>query len=315
MLSPVALFVYARPDHTIKTIEALAKNRLASETEIFIFSDGAKTEKDKENVLKVRKYINSLVNYNWFKKVSVIESEINQGLANSIISGVSKVINRYKKVIVLEDDLVTSPEFLEYMNKSLDYYKGDLNIWSISGYVPNIKKLNSYNEDVFLWYRGCSWGWATWQDRWDLVDWKVSKYNKEKWNFNIYKRFCYGGNDMPLMLYHQQTGKNNSWAIRWCYEQAKLNTFTVYPTKSLVKNIGTDGSGTHFSFTTTKFDTHLVDSQGKINIKNAKVDTVLSHAMIKKYSIGSLGSLYYFMCICGLERFADKIKNVIKVSK
>lgn len=112
-LAPITLFVYNRPDHTNKTIEALKKNKFAKESELFIFSDGPKKQEDASKVKEVRKYLKTIDGFN---DVFIKESEKNKGLANSIISGVTEVINKYRKVIVLEDDLITSPVFLEYMN-------------------------------------------------------------------------------------------------------------------------------------------------------------------------------------------------------
>ena len=162
-LAPIVLFVYARPDHTIKTIEFLAKNKLAKESNVFIFSDDPKNDKAIEAVIKTRNYINSLSKKDYFKKVTVFEAKKNKGLANSVISGVTKIINEYGKVIVVEDDLITSSNFIKYMNDALDFYYDDNTIWSISGYNVHMNPYN-YSHDVYLNYGGCSWGWATWRD-------------------------------------------------------------------------------------------------------------------------------------------------------
>ena len=165
MLAPIVLFVYNRLDHTQGVIETLLKNTLAKESEFYIFSDAAKTENGVEKVNEVRKFIRDDSWHTGFKKVSIIEAEKNKGLAKSIIGGVSEIIQKYGKVIVLEDDLKLSPYFLEYMNDALDYYKDVVNIWSISGYSFPMRSLKNYPHDVFYSYRGCSWGWATWLDR------------------------------------------------------------------------------------------------------------------------------------------------------
>ena len=156
-LSPIIVFVYNRLEHTKNTIDALSKNELAKESELWIFSDNAKNEKDIEKVENVRTYIHSIEEQKLFKSVKIIEADKNKGLANSVIDGVTKVINNSNKVIVVEDDLITSKYFIKYMNEALDFYEKDEKIWSISGYNLPIKIHNDYKSDVYLGYRGCSW--------------------------------------------------------------------------------------------------------------------------------------------------------------
>ncbi|MBP3041776.1 sugar transferase, partial [Bacillaceae bacterium Marseille-Q3522] len=239
MLAPVVVFVYNRPNHTQETLEALKCNKLASETDMYIFSDNARNEKDASKVNAVRAYIRDFANRAIFHSVKIIEAEKNNGLANSVISGVTQIIKTYGKVIVVEDDLVTSTDFLVYMNSSLDYYQLDNTIWSISGYTFSMKSLEDYKNDVYLSYRACSWGWATWEDRWIKTDWDVSDYNKFIYNYKCRKAFNLGGSDLAGMLDIQMESRIDSWAIRWCYAQFKCGKFTVYPKESKVINIGT----------------------------------------------------------------------------
>lgn len=138
MLAPVLIFVYARPEHTRRTIESLAYNYQADDTDVFIFSDAPKNEKAIKNVTLVRDYIDTLPDKKLFKSVKIIKSEFNKGLANSIISGVNEIIELTQQVIVLEDDLITSPDFLSYMNDALKFYENDKKIWSVSGYTFNL---------------------------------------------------------------------------------------------------------------------------------------------------------------------------------
>lgn len=262
-LAPVAIFVYARPEHTKRTIEALAKNDLARETEVYIYADNTKKENNIKQVEEVRKYIDTIPDKNYFKIVTIIKSPKNKGLANSVIEGVTKVINMYGKAIVVEDDLVTSKYFLTYMNEALDFYKNDKTIWSISGYNPPIEIPRDYKQDVYLGYRASSWGWATWKDRWETIDWDVKDYAKFKHSISKRKRLNRGGPDMAQMLDNQMKNRIDSWAIRWCYEQSKQGKLTIFPTKSLVINQGLDGSGTH-SGTSHKFDVTLTDKLPKL---------------------------------------------------
>lgn len=243
--APVAIFVYNRMDHLKKMMDLLEKNSLVTESELYIFSDGGKNEADTEKVKAVRQWIHEYEKRSQFKTVHIFEKEHNCGLANSIINGVSQIFEKHNKVIVLEDDLLVAKSFLKYMNEALDYYEKEKNIWSISGYTPNLEGLLTYEKDVYLNYRPYSWGWATWKNRWELVDWRVKNYKRERFNRNIRKKFMRGGNLMPSMLRAQMNGKVDSWYVRWAYEASKRDMLTVYPAKSLVQNIGLDGSGTH----------------------------------------------------------------------
>ena len=253
-LAPVVLFVYNRVDHTAKTIEYLKKNTLSKYTDLFIYSDAAKDDKQNENVRKVRELISKIEG---FKSITIIESEENKGLANSIVNGVSQIIEKYEKVIVLEDDIITSNQFLEFMNDSLNFYEKKEEIWSISGYNFPISVPQEYNKSVYFAYRSSSWAWGTWKNRWQTIDWDIKDYNSYKLNpFKIYE-FCKGGNDLDKMLRYQMRSKIDSWAIRWCYNQFIQSKYTVYPTTSFATNIGTDGSGTHCDKTSSRFSSKL----------------------------------------------------------
>ena len=239
-LAPIVLFVYNRPWHTQQTIEALQKNELSSESELFIYSDAPKAEKDQEKVQEVRNYVHSI---NGFEKITIIEREKNYGLANSIIDGVTSVVNQHGKAVVLEDDLVTSPYFLKFMNDGLNLYEKNKDVISIHGYIYPVK--GALPETFFLRGSDC-WGWATWKDRWLIFENDGAKLLDELNSRNLSKRFDYNNSyGYTQMLIDQIAGKNNSWAIRW-YASAFLNNkYTLYPGKSLVLNIGNDGSGTH----------------------------------------------------------------------
>lgn len=248
-LSPIIIFVYKRLWHTQQTLEALRNNRLADKSDLYIYSDYPKDEKAKEGVKAVRDYLKSI---NGFKKINTIKRERHFGLANSIISGVTEVINKYGKVVVLEDDLVSSPNFLRFMNEALDFYEEDKRIFSVTGYTHPIAIPESYKEQVYLYYRCCSWGWGTWVDRWEKADWQIKDYLLFKNNQKARERFNRGGDDLSTLMDFQMRGKIDSWAIRWCYTLFKNNAYCLYPTVSKIRNIGQDGSGTHFSIRRTK---------------------------------------------------------------
>lgn len=244
-LSPIILFVYNRPWHTEQTIEALKKNELAKESELFIFSDGPKNEKAVENVNEVRNYIKKI---SGFKNITLIEREKNWGLAANIIDGVTYIITKYEKVIVLEDDLVTSPYFLKYMNDALDTYTSRKDVFSITGFSFSSKFMKfpkTYVDDIYLNIRPMSWSWATWLDRWENVDWDIKDYDLFVNRKDKIREFCRGGTDLPRMLKLQMGGKIDSWYIRWTYNAILNKKYTIYPKISHVNNMGHDNSGIH----------------------------------------------------------------------
>lgn len=244
-VAPIVLFVYNRPYHTRQTIDALQKNELANESELFIYSDAAKNESSEAQVQQVRQYIKSI---DGFKKVTIIEREKNWGLANSIIDGVTKVVNEYGKIIVLEDDLVTSPYFLSFMNDGLCFYRNDYRVFSLTGFSFEKKFMNfphDYLHKVYMNIRPMSWSWATWKDRWVEIDWEIKDYNDFINNKKRIKDFNKGGTDLTNMLKNQMEGKIDSWYIRWTYNAYRKKKYTIYPIVSFVNNLGFDASGTH----------------------------------------------------------------------
>ncbi len=243
--APVVIFVYNREKEISELIESLSKDMLAKEHDVFIFSDGPRNSNDEIRVNRVRRFIDLLPGKGLFKNVTIKKAPVNKGLAESVIDGVSEIIGKYGKVIVLEDDLTVSKVFLTYMNKCLDFYEKDKRIWSISGHSPDIKSAKHCNKNIYLSYRASSTGWGTWRDRWELTDWNVRDYRWFSLNPLAQIRFCRGGNDLPGMLRAQRRGQIDSWAIRWCYSQSMHNMFSVAPITTFVLIGGYDGNGTH----------------------------------------------------------------------
>lgn len=250
-LAPLVIFVYKRPGVTKQMLAAINRNLLAEKTETFIFCDGYKNDSDKEQVDEVRHIILDFAKHNNFKSVTVYESQKNKGLANSIIDGVTKIITKYGKVIVLEDDLLTSHNFLKFMNDCLDFYEKDLSVWSIGGTLRKVKKLERYDKDIYACYRAGSWGWASWLDRWEIVDWNVSDYDSYLNDRKRKRKFNRGGSDLSRMFEMQHNQEIDSWWIRWVYQESKNDMISIFPRKSLVKNIGYGEEATH---TTIKRD-------------------------------------------------------------
>lgn len=272
MLVPVVMFVYNRPEHVKKMVEALAQNGLAKDTEVYIYSDAAKDIDSEEAVRLVRAYIDSLPEKNYFKDVYINKAESNRGLAKSILNGVDEVMNHYEKIIVLEDDLVASKDFLQFMNDALAYYETNQKIWSICGYTPPLTIPEDYKNQVYLAYRAGTWGWATWKDRWSKVDWQVLDYMSFKEDKKLREQLNRGGGDMAYMLDAQMAGLIDSWGIRWCYAQSKLEMLTVYPVVARIRNIGLDGTGTH-SGINPKYDVVLNEDPKRCEFNDPGLDS------------------------------------------
>ena len=250
-LAPISLFTYIRVNSLKDTVSTLKKNFLANESELHIFSDGSKNEDDLEQVKLVREFLKSI---SGFKTVTIYESDKNNGLANSIIEGTTKIINKHGKIIVLEDDLLTTPNFLNFMNDALNKYESESRVFSISGYSFNLglDKVDINNDAYFL-NRGWSWGWATWAQRWQQIDWKVKDYKEFSNAPKQRKLFSKGGSDLNAMLDKQMKGKLDSWAIRWFFYQFKLNGYTLYPYYSKVYYNGFDEYATHTNGSSARY--------------------------------------------------------------
>jgi hypothetical protein len=242
LIAPVVLFVYDRLNHTRETIEALLLNSLASETIIYIYSDAAKNENVVAKVENIRSYLHSI---SGFKEVIVYEREKNLGLAKSIVDGVSYVVDKHGSVIVLEDDLVTSPFFLKFMNESLEKFKNNPKVWHVAGWSYSFNNSMTFHDDTFLWRGMNCWGWATWSDRWELFEKNpialVESFSKD----DIYKFNIDGYHNFWKQVLKNKSGSMNTWAIFWYATIFKNKGLCLNPVESLIKNIGLDGTGEH----------------------------------------------------------------------
>lgn len=241
-LAPIVLFTYKRLDTLKLTVQALQSNFLAEDSELYIFSDAARGDVDQKAVDDVRAYLQSIEG---FKTITIYESEYNKGLATSIIEGVSQVLQIHEDVIVLEDDLITTPNFLDFMNQSLVQFQAEKTVFSVSGFSFNLQIEDKYIYDTYFLNRGWSWGWATWRNRWDKTDWEIKDYNEFIKDRKAQKIFSEGGSDLNGMLKKQMNSDLDSWAIRWFYNQFKFKGLTVYPVKSTVLNEGFGINATH----------------------------------------------------------------------
>jgi putative methyltransferase (TIGR04325 family) len=251
MNAPIVLFVYARPAHTRRTVEALLDNLEAAESDLVVFSDAAGSADEADSVRSVREYVSRVEG---FRSLVVHHREQNLGLARSIISGVTQVLSEHQRVIVLEDDMITSPYFLRYMNEALERYADDDRVISVHGYVFPVTR--GLPEAFFLRGADC-WGWATWRRGWELFNPDGQHLLDELKRRRMIRAFdfngAYGFSDM---LKGQIEGTNDSWAVRWYASAFLANKLTLYPGRSLVHNIGNESSGTHCG-SSTAMDTEL----------------------------------------------------------
>jgi len=295
--APIVLFVYNRLEHTKKTVEALQKNLLAENSELFIFSDSYKDIEQQDKVQEVRNYLKTIFG---FKKVNIIEREKNYGLADSIISGVTEVVNKFGAVIVLEDDLITSPYFLKYMNEGLNSYRNEEKVIAIHAYTYPVKE--KLPNTFFLKNPGC-WGWATWERGWKLFEPDGKKLLDKLQEKNLIEEFDFDNSyHFSETLRRQALGSKNSWAIRWYATTFLANKLTLYPKQSLVQNIGFDGTGVHLDVSNS-YDTNNLAQ----NINVEKIDVVenkLAKTAFEKYFLSIRAGF--------LKRLGWKLKALTK---
>lgn len=240
--APIAIFSYNRPQHLKQVLDALARNRLADQSDLFVYCDGAKanaSEEQKTMVAQNRAVAHAATG---FKSVTVIERERNYGLADNIIGATTELVNKYGRIITLEDDVITSPGFLQYMNDALEMYKDDEQVMHITAFMWRYK--GCLPTTFFYTVPECGGGWATWKRAWDHFSYDVTaayEYWKNDWTrFNIW-----GGNYMQKQLEDNYNGSLKTWFIRWYAVVRKMNGLTLYPYKPLTTNIGFDGSGSN----------------------------------------------------------------------
>ena len=245
-LAPIVLFVYNRPEHTRKTLQALQQNILAPNSTLHIFADGAKKDASPAVIQRINEVREIIHSQQWCGEVIIHQSNENKGLYQSVRQGVTEIVNQYGKVIVMEDDLQTSPAFLSYMNKALDFYANYQSVFSISGYNYPASQMtfpNDYHYDTYLSLRNCSWGWATWADRWQQIDWDVKSYEVIKHSPAIKAALNRMGDDEFEMLQQRMEQGLNIWSIQFTIAHFLNHAVAIYPVHSYLNNIGNDGSG------------------------------------------------------------------------
>jgi acetyltransferase-like isoleucine patch superfamily enzyme len=279
-LAPIVLFVYARLDHVQKTVNALQKNELATDSDLIIYSDGWKSDQDKNTVNEVREFLNSI---DGFRSIQIINRPCNFGLAKNIIQGVTQVFERFKKIIVLEDDMVTHTSFLTFMNDALNFYDDKKTVWHISGwnYPIDTKGLG----DAFLWRAMNCWGWATWSDRWKYFDKSPTALVTEFSSKDIEEFNLHGSQDFWSQVISNINGEKSTWAVFWYATIFKNNGLCVNASNSLVFNIGVDGSGENCDLNNS-FDTKLINvlNKNKFYFDGYIVENTIALEKIKKFN-------------------------------
>jgi hypothetical protein len=251
--APIALFIYNRASHTEETVKSLRQNEECRDSDLTIFSDGPRTTADETEVRKTRSVV---ANITGFRSVTVVQRNDNWGLARSVISGVSEILKVADRIIVLEDDMVTSPQFLKYMNTALDRYAHEDRVGSIHAYIYPIEDL----PEFFFMRGGDCWGWGTWRDRWGYFEPNARKLLRRLKQQGLLDEFNKtGGDQMVRMLTDQSRGKNSSWFIRWHASLFLRGRLTLQPGRSFIRNIGIDNSGTHCE-ATDRFNVILRDT-------------------------------------------------------
>lgn len=240
--APIVIFCYNRPDHLRQTVEALAANEPASRSELIVYSDGPRKEADIPPIEAIRSY---LATVSGFRSVRTVASAKNKGLARSVIEGVTEVVNTYGKLIVMEDDLLCTPDFLAYMNEALHTFEENPLVFSVSGYSFSTGAVASYTEDTALVLRASSLGWGTWKNRWEKVDWQVSDFADFLKSPDRQNQLKDAGEDILPMIIKQQRGLINSWAVRWTYHHVKYGGYCLIPVRSRIRTTGDDGSGSN----------------------------------------------------------------------
>lgn len=285
--APIIIFVYNRADHFTETYNALAACKEAKDSELFIFSDGAKNESGKEKVNEVRSAVAAIKDAGDFKSVTVTESPVNKGLAASVIAGVSEILEKYGKAIIVEDDCKVSPFFLNYINSALNYYESNKKIGAIAGYTPMLDLPDDYKNDIFAAYRSCSCTWATWKDRWQNIDWELKDIKDFYKSPGLISRLNSNGSDRFIRLYRQTKGNGSSWSVRFGAHLVKNNLLTVYPRYSYITNIGCDESGVHSkSDDAEKMRVDLSKAIENPMLTDVDIDRRIQKILKKHYSYG-----------------------------
>lgn len=299
--APIVLFVYNRPEHTLKTLEALRRNMLANDSILYIYADGPKIDANSVQRNKIETVREVIRKEKWCKEIFIIESQDNLGLANSVIKGVTEIMNKHGNAIVLEDDIITNTFFIEYMNMGLNLYKDSKNVYGISGY--NYQVTSSIKEDSYFLPIFCSWGYALWADRWSAINFDGNELLFSIEKASISNKMKFGIYDYFSMLKDQVSGLNDSWAVRFYASMILNNGVILYPKKSLCWNIGFDGTGVH-CVADEKMQSQKINLVFRPKLK--KIPLIVNEKILAKFN-QDFNKEYF------LDQLINRVRNSYKV--
>jgi hypothetical protein len=297
MTSPIAIFIYRRPDHLRRMLETLIACEGFEQSPIFVFGDGPKTPEQAAAVDETRAVARAMLG----ERAEYRFQESNRGLANSVIAGVSELTERFGRVIVIEDDLLLAPQFLSFINGALDHYQDDEQVMHVSGFMFDVPELRERNEAVVLPFCN-SWGWGTWRRAWSHFDSTASAWQSIRNNLDDRRRFDLDGYyDFSEMMERQFLGMSDSWFIRWYLSVFHANGLSIYPPVSLVANVGFDGSGTH--------GRGILRRPLPKFLRKSNYPIVFPPSVCIERDLDSLKSFFWYQGWGGLGKIATSVKN------
>lgn len=311
MLAPILITVYDRIDHLKKSIEALKRNDESKDSILYIISDGPFSKEVEEKINRIREYI---LGIQGFKKVYLIDRELNLGSYNSTKLAIETILKQYKRLIFLEDDIIVSKFFLKFMNESLEIFKDREDIFSICSYSPPELEFLELNEDIYLWNYYCPWGIGIWEKKWNKLDLDLNSYSLFVKNKKKMIEFFQGANHVLPILLEDRKKKIIAMDCRIDWNIYMNKWLCIYPKKSLSKNIGTDGSGEHCEKNNTYLNQNIEDYSPKIKediIINKKI--FLKRKRYHKFKI--IPRVIIYLKIFNLYNIIEKLKVIIFFKK
>jgi Glycosyl transferase family 2 len=295
-LAPIVFFAYNRPDHTRQVLESLYRNKYADESSLWIYVDGPKPNASEETMAAIAAVKKVVREKKWCKEVTIVEAEVNKGLVKSTTAGVTKMVNEFGKVIAMEDDGLVSPGFLTFMNDALDFYENNPRVMHISAYARPDLDTTAVKESTYFFYHTTTWGWGTWKRAWDkftpdamaVMEAVKKKGNIKKLNMDGTFEFFWG-------LHAVARSNMNSWNTIWHSVVFLNDGLILYPKRSLVSNIGHDGSGTNCA----PDDRFQIDNEALATEIPVNAIQLAEHEAVRKYYVG-------------LHSFAYRLKFAIK---
>ncbi|WP_080505168.1 glycosyltransferase family 2 protein [Halorubrum aethiopicum] len=290
----IAVFAYNRPDHLRRVLSGLQRNDV---DHLYIFADGAINGQDQQQISDVREIIDQI---EWCR-TTVTAHDHNIGLAESLTSGIERVFEDHERIIVLEDDCVPAPNFVSFMNTSLERYADNERVMNVNGYSPPIEVPDDYPYDVYFTYRSSSWGWGTWRSAWEHFERDpLTVEELERKETELKQITDKAGKDLYPMMRDQLEGSIDSWAVWWSFAIAANDGLCLNPVDSKVRNIGHDGTGTHTG-ESDKYDVDLDTTpvneldfpqepfvDGEINSKYNQFINTGNRGRLKQYGVDLL---------------------------